>query len=84
MRIISQGSHADLPYERTTICLDCNNIIARCDGKEYLMGVYSSKEKAVKATKMCRKEYLDFETYGSNMFPFESPKVFQFPVDDEI
>ena len=33
---------------------------------------------------MCRKEYLDFKTYGQDMFPFESPKVFQFPADDEI
>lgn len=82
MRIISQGSHSDLSYERTSICLDCNHIIARCDGKEYLMGVYSSDEKAIKATEMCRKRYQDIFTKGNCML--DQPKVFQFPADDEI
>lgn len=94
MRIISQGSHADLQYERTSLCLDGNNIIARCDGKEYLMGVYSSDEKAVKATEMCRVEYGKYYSVsgGTNAFTgvtiqpgvFMYPKVFQFPADDEI
>ena len=94
MRIISQDSRIDLPYERTSLCLDCNHIIARCDGKEYLMGVYSSDEKAIKATEMCRKEYGKYYSVsgGSNAFTgvtiqpgvFMYPKVFQFPADDEI
>ena len=34
MRIISQGGHADLPYERTHLCSNTENVMARCDGKE--------------------------------------------------
>lgn len=82
MRIISQGSYADLPYERTRLCLDENHIIARCDEKEYLMGVYSSGEKAIKAVEMCREKYQDFFTKGNCML--DHPKVFRFPADDEI
>ena len=94
MRIISQGSHADLSYERTSLCLDCNNIIARCDGKKYLMGVYSSDEKAIKAMEMCREKYLSrMELDGGYDIVHKCyvqpnywvlPKVFQFPADDEI
>lgn len=82
MRIISQGSYADLPYEKTSFCLDDNHIIARCDEKEYLMGVYSSEEKAIKAMEMCREKYQDFLAKGNCML--DHPKVFQFPADDEI
>lgn len=84
MRIISQDSRIDLPYNRIMLCIEGVLVTARNDGKQYLIGGYSSEEKAIKAMKMCRNEYLYFETYGSNMFPFESPKVFQFPADDEI
>lgn len=42
MRIISQGGHADLPYERTHLCSNTENVMARCDGKEYLMGSYAT------------------------------------------
>ena len=59
MRIISQGGHADLPYERTHLCSNTENVIARCDGKEYLMGSYATHEKAIKAMEMCRKKYAD-------------------------
>lgn len=61
MRIISQRSHADLPYERTTLCLDGVLVTARCDEKQYLMGKYSTEEKAVKAMKMCREQYAQCE-----------------------
>ena len=61
MRIISQGGHADLPYERTQLCSNTENVMARCDGKEYLMGSYSTQEKAIKAMEMCRKKYADSE-----------------------
>lgn len=97
MRIISQGRHSDLSYERTSICLDCNHVIARCDGKEYLMGVYSSDEKAIKATEMCRKHYATAEynrriiPKGDTLVDMEIAKellasgfIFQFPADDEI
>lgn len=84
MRIISQDSRIDLPYNRIMLCIEEVLVTARNDGNQYLIGKYSSEKKAIKAMEMCRKEYLNFETYGSNMFPFESPKVFRFPADDEI
>lgn len=94
MRIISQDSRIDLPYDRTTLCLDGVLVTARCDEKQYLMGKYSTEEKAVKAMEMCRKEYGKYYSVsgGSNAFTgvtiqpgvFMYPKVFQFPADDEI
>lgn len=59
MRIISQGGHADLPYERTQLCSNTENVMARCDGKEYLMGSYATQEKAIKAMEMCVENYAD-------------------------
>lgn len=84
MRIISQGGHADLPYERTQLCSNTENVMARCDGKEYLMGSYATHEKAIKAMELCRNKYLEYDTFGTNMFPFEYPKVFQFPEDEKV
>ena len=85
MRIISQDGHYDIPYEQTVLSRGSKAIYADAVNVEnIIIASYSSEEKAIKAMKMCREEYLDFETYGSNMFPFESPKVFQFPADDKI
>ncbi len=94
MRIISQSGLLDVPYELLAISPYSGNmatIVGTFPGNDlakgdriYILGEYSTEEKAMKAMKMCRKEYLDFETYGSNMFPFESPKVFQFPPDEEV
>ena len=50
-----------MPYERTSLCLDGENIVARCDGKEYLMASYSTEEKAIKAMEMCREQYAQCE-----------------------
>lgn len=94
MRIISQGGHADLPYERTHLCSNTENVMARCDGKEYLMGRYSTKEKAIKATELCREKYLSRMELdggydivnGCYVQPnyWVLPKVFQFPEDEEV
>ncbi len=94
MRIISQNGLLDVPYELIAISPYSKNmatIVGTFPGNDpakgdriYIFGEYSTEEKAIKAMKMCREEYLNFETYGSNMFPFESPKVFQFPADDKI
>lgn len=94
MRVISQGSYADLPYERTSLYLDGNYVIARCDGKEYLMGGYSSETKAIQAVEMCRERYLSrmelnggYDViHGCYVQPnyWVLPKTFQFPQDDEV
>lgn len=34
---------------------------AVCDGKSYVIGRYSTHEKAIKAMEMCRKQYMDGE-----------------------
>lgn len=67
MRIISQGGHADLPYERTHLCSNTENVMARCDGKEYLMGSYATHEKAIKAMEMCRNRYAWCKTRNNGM-----------------
>lgn len=77
MRIISQGGHADLPYERTHLCSNTENVMARCDGKEYLMGSYATHEKAIKAMEMCRRYY-------DNRSSVTEPKIFRFPADEEV
>ena len=94
MRIISQSGLLDVPYELIAISPYSGNmatIVGTFPGNDlgkgdrvYILGEYSTEEKAIKAMKMCREEYLNFETYGLNMFPFKSPKVFQFPADDKI
>ena len=71
MRIISQGGHADLPYERTQLCSNTENVMARCDGKEYLMGSYATHEKAIKAMKMCREQYAENE-FNKELIPSDS------------
>ena len=58
MRIISQGGHADLPYEEIALCMACEDIIARHNDKEYLMARYSTMEKAQKAMEMLHKAYI--------------------------
>lgn len=70
MRIISQDGHVDLPYERTHLCSNTENVMARCDGKEYLMGRYSTHEKAIKAMEMCRSQYVENE-FNKSLIPRE-------------
>lgn len=57
MRIISQGGHADLPYEEIALCMASEDIIARHNDKEYLMARYSTMDKAKKAMEMLRTAY---------------------------
>lgn len=94
MRIISQSGYTDLPYERTHIVSNIENVIARCDGREYLLGSYSTQKKAIKAMEMCQREYI--KIYGTNggidtftgavtqPAVFDFPKLFRFPKDEEV
>lgn len=67
MRIISQDGEFDLPYEKTTIhCIFDGRIIAYSlsnskDDDFVTMAKYSTKEKAIKAMKMCREQYAQCE-----------------------
>ena len=88
MRIISQDGTVDIPYDQTALIRvgkEMKEIYADSIKFEDLrIAKYSTEEKAIKAMEMCRKKYLDYDTFGTNMFPFEYPKVFQFPEDEEV
>lgn len=83
MRVISQHGNVDLPYEQIVVCHAMESVIALYNGEKYVLGEYSSKEKAYKAMEMLReawiKETVEFEDgiYHRNI-------IFQFPQDDEI
>ena len=94
MRIVSQCGQADFPYERTYILSDRENVKAVYDGKSYVIGRYSTHEKAIKAMEMCREKYLSRMELdggydivnGCYVQPnyWVLPKVFQFPTDQEV
>lgn len=100
MRVISQHGNVDLPYEQIAVCHAMESVIALYNGEKYILGKYSSKEKAYKAMEMLRKAYEDnkFYHYMSATDTFEkavsylnneefkevTAEYFQFPQDDEI
>lgn len=100
MRVISQHGNVDLPYEQIVVCHAMESVIALYNGEKYILGKYSSKEKAYKAMEMLRKAYEDnkFYHYMSATDTFEkavsylnneefkevTAEYFQFPQDDEI
>ena len=57
MRIISQNGKFDLPYENLAIFVEYENVIARFENERYLLGQYSTEEKAQKAMDMLRTAY---------------------------
>ncbi len=107
MRIISQNGLLDAPYELLAISPYSGNmatIIGTFPGNDigkgdrvYILGEYSTEEKAMKAMEMCRKHYATAE-YNRRIIPkgdtlvdmeiakelLSSGFIFQFPADDEI
>lgn len=83
MRVISQHGNVDLPYEQIVVCHAMESVIALFNGEKYVLGEYSSKEKAYKAMEMLRgawiNEAIEF-THGI----YHRNIIFQFPQDDEI
>ena len=57
MRVISQHGNVDLPYEQIVLCHAMESVIALYNGEKYVLGEYSSKEKAYKAMEMLREAY---------------------------
>ena len=49
MRVVSQNGNVDLPYERIDVCHATENVVALHNEKQYVLGSYSSQEKAYKA-----------------------------------
>lgn len=100
MRVISQDGNVDLPYEQIVVCHAMESVIALHNGEKYVLGKYSSKEKAYKAMEMLRKAYESNEFYhcmatrkgfveaqsalGAEQFRKATAEYFQFPQDDEI
>lgn len=94
MRIISQNGKVDLPYEQIAISIDCDDemtIIAYAVNSEddtiWNLAEYSTKEKAEKAMKMLRAEYVNFQetkSINGSYFAFNYPRVFRFPYDSEV
>lgn len=100
MRVISQHGNVDLPYEQIVVCHAMESVIALHNGEKYVLGEYSSKEKAYKAMEMLRKVYENNVFYhctanskrfeevqrvlSEEQFRKATTEYFQFPQDDEI
>ena len=100
MRVISQHGNVDLPYEQIVVCHAMESVIALYNGEKYVLGEYSSKEKAYKAMEMLKRAYENnvfyhctasskrFEEVQSilseEQFRKATTEYFQFPQDDEI
>lgn len=83
MRVISQHGNVDLPYEQIVVCHAMESIIALYNGEKYVLGEYSSKEKAYKAMEMLRKAWIN-EAIEFTHGIYHRNIVFQFPQDDEV
>ena len=100
MRVISQHGNVDLPYEQIVVCHAMESVIALYNGEKYVLGEYSSKEKAYKAMEMLKRAYENNMFYhcmanrkgyveaqsalGTEQFRKATTEYFQFPQDDEI
>ena len=100
MRVISQHGNVDLPYEQIVVCHAMESVIALYNGEKYVLGKYSSKEKAYKAMEMLRKVYENNVFYhctagskrfeevqralSEEQFRKATTEYFQFPQDNEI
>ena len=58
MRVISQRGNVDLPYEQIVVCHAMESVLALYNGDKYVLGEYSSKEKAYKTMEMLREAYV--------------------------
>lgn len=100
MRVISQHGNVDLPYEQIVVCHAMESVVALHNGEKYVLGEYSSKEKAYKAMEMLKEHYglLSFMKLIAGTTKYEifinrfteddfikaTAEQFQFPQDDEI
>ena len=57
MRVISQRGNYDFPYEHIVVRHEMEYVMAVYKEKEYVLGKYSSDDKAVKAMEMLRETY---------------------------
>ena len=57
MRVISQHGNVDLPYEQIVVRSEMEYVMAVHKEKEYVLGKYSSDDKAIKSMEMLREQY---------------------------
>ena len=67
MRVISQHGNVDLPYEQIVVCHAMESVLALYNGEKYVLGEYSSKEKAYKAMEMLREAYVGMPIVMQNV-----------------
>ena len=67
MRVISQHGNVDLPYEQVVVCHAMESVIVLYNGEKYVLGEYSSKEKAYKAMEMLREAYVGMSIVMQNV-----------------
>lgn len=100
MRVISQHGNVDLPYEQIVVCHAMESVLALYNGEKYVLGEYSSKEKAYKVMEMLRERNTDNVfcrediQYKAEIMLDEGLNIvremmmkceyFQFPKDDEV
>ena len=100
MRVISQHGNVDLPYEQIVVCHAMESVIALYNGEKYILGEYSSKEKAYKVMEMLRERHTDNVfcrediQYKAEIMLDDGLQIvremmmkceyFQFPQDDEM
>lgn len=89
MRIISQDGNRDFPYERCTVWISDNKIIASPVGEPETYGrmaTYSTPEKAEKAMQKLHDDYAyawKIE-HGLQTYYGDESIVFRFPQDAEL
>ena len=100
MRVISQHGNVDLPYEQIVVCHAMESVIALYNGEKYVLGEYSSKEKAYKVMEILRERHTDNVfcrediQYKAEMLLDDGLQIvremmmkceyFRFPKDDEV
>ena len=67
MRVISQHGNVDLPYEQIVVRIEMEYVMAVHKEKEYVLGKYSSDDKAVKAMEMLRETYVGMPIVMQNV-----------------
>ena len=67
MRVISQRGNYDFPYEHIVVRHEMEYVMAVHKEKEYVLGKYSSDDKALKAMEMLREAYISMPIVMQNV-----------------
>ena len=67
MRVISQRGNYDFPYEQIVVRSEMEYVMAVHEEKEYVLGKYSSDDKAIKAMEMLREAYVGMPIVMQNV-----------------